>query len=124
MYIPVKGFLLSILLICCSNSWGFGKNKVQYENLKWKVISTPHFEIYHHQEKGDLAQISQKFIENAYKKLQNQFIFDRKERLPLILYGTPDLFSQTNIITEILPEDVGDLRSSLKQESHSIQRLI
>ncbi|HON09280.1 MAG TPA: BamA/TamA family outer membrane protein [Chitinispirillaceae bacterium] len=114
MNIPVKGFLLSIILICCSNSWGFGKNKVQYENLKWKVISTPHFEIYHHQEKGDLAQISQKFIENAYKKLQKQFGFDRKERLPLVIYGTPDLFSQTNIITVLLSEDVGGFTELFK----------
>ena len=33
----------------------FGRNKVQYRDFKWEIISTPHFEIYYYQGEEEAA---------------------------------------------------------------------
>ncbi len=114
LFLPVKTFFIIFILLCGSQAWGFGKNKVQYEQLQWNYITTPHFYIYNHQKDEVLPRISTVWIENACSSLQNQFNFIRKDRLPLIIYGTPNFFSQTNIITEIIPEEVGGFTELFK----------
>ena len=103
-----------IILLSVSQISGFGKNKVQYTNLIWKQSSSAHFDIYFHQNMGNLPQIAYTWVENAYNSLMEQFQFARKDRIPLIIYGNPNLFAQTNIITEIIPEEVGGFTEFFK----------
>lgn len=108
---------LKIIIIISSLSkslFAFGLNKVQYQPLQWSYIQSAHFRTYLHQDQGNLPFLSNKMIEDAYTRLSNSFNFTHKDPIPLVIYGNPNLFSQTNIITEILPEEVGGFTEVLK----------
>ena len=99
--------ILLYMLFWSNSCFGFGKNKVQYQTLHWDAFKTPHFELYFHQNQGDLPAISFLWLEEIYDDLSSRFQFAHQEPIPVILYGSPNLFEQTNIITEIIPEGVG-----------------
>ncbi|MBN1307770.1 MAG: PD40 domain-containing protein [Chitinispirillaceae bacterium] len=103
-----------ILLIGYGLCAGFGKNKVQYIPLTWSALKSPHFNLHFHQGEKTLTEIAPFWIERAYLSLQKQFQFNQKERIAIVIYGTPNLFTQTNIITEIIPEEVGGFTELLK----------
>ena len=52
-------FFLAMALLAATVSpragWAFGRNKVQYENFHWKVLSTPHYEIFFYEGEENLA---------------------------------------------------------------------
>lgn len=109
--------ILPIIICLLSLSFqasGFGKNKVQYSQLKWEYLTSPHFNIYFHQEQDDLPKIACNWIEQDYASLSKTFNFAHRLRIPLIIYGSPNLFEQTNIVTEILPEEVGGFTELFK----------
>lgn len=95
-------------------SFGFGKNKVQYMDFKWKRVKSPHFHIHFHQNQDILAEIAPFWIENAYLSLEGLFDHTQKNHIPLVIYGNTNLFTQTNIITELLPEEVGGFTELFK----------
>ncbi len=110
---------LYIILVTIStgllfSSYGFGKNKVQYENLKWQYNKLPHFHSYFHQNQGALPPITAQWIENAYTELYKDFGFKHKKPIPLIVFASPTLFEQTNVTPGIIPEGVGGFTESLK----------
>ena len=102
--------LLSIIIL----SFGFGKNKVQYTNFEWQCISTPHFKIHTHQNQEILSAVAPYWFENAYRSLHLHFNHNQKEKIPVIIYGNTNLFVQTNVITELLPEEVGGFTELFK----------
>ena len=85
----------------------FGRNKVQYEEFDWKVIQTPHFNIYFYGEFEDVAEIGAKYAEDAYEKLKVKFNHYLTRKTPLIFYNTHNQFQQTNVVPVMLPEGVG-----------------
>ncbi|MBD3393481.1 MAG: BamA/TamA family outer membrane protein [Chitinivibrionales bacterium] len=105
--------LLAVLLIC-GTSWGFGKNKVQYERLTWHYHQLPHFESFFHQGQGDLPAITARWAEEAYYELSREFGFTHKRRIPLLVFSSPTLFEQTNVILEVIPEGVGGFTELFK----------
>jgi Tol biopolymer transport system component len=105
---------IHLLFSLITNIFAFGQNKVQYQHLQWNYIKSAHFKTYLHQDQGDLPFLANRMIEDAYSRLSNTFNFTHKEPIPLIIYGNPNLFAQTNIITEILPEEVGGFTEVLK----------
>ena len=107
-------FLFLIFIVLIINSFGFGKNKVQYANFKWKKIQSPHFNVYYHQNEETLAAIAPIWIETAYQSLYSKFHHKIKNNIPLIIYGNTNYFTQTNIITELLPEEVGGFTELFK----------
>ncbi len=106
--------LFFVLSIPWASIFGFGKNKVQYKDLTWSYHKIPHFYSYFHQDQGDLPKITAQWIENAYTELAKDFGFKHKKRIPLIIYGSPTLFEQTNVTPGIIPEGVGGFTESLK----------
>lgn len=111
-------FFPLLLIVCFTGTffitYGFGKNKVQYENLKWHYHKIPHFHLYFHQNQGILPKITAQWMENAYYSLSKDFGYKHKKSIPLIIYGSPTLFEQTNVTPGIIPEGVGGFTESLK----------
>lgn len=84
----------------------FGKNKVTYENLTWRVYKSPHFEIYYYPEfEQHLARMSS-YAESAYQKVSSELKHEINRPIPLILYKTHTEFEQTNLFPSFLPEGV------------------
>ena len=101
-------------LWCAGAVFGFGKNKVEYEHFSWRYYLTPHFQVFFPQDQGVLPAIAAQWIENDYEALRHDFSFGPKGRLPVILYGSPNSFAQTNIVSDILPEGVGGFTTQMK----------
>ncbi|MGD9202211.1 MAG: BamA/TamA family outer membrane protein, partial [Chitinispirillia bacterium] len=113
-HIAIIQFLTLLYSGLFFSSFGFGKNKVQYENLEWQYNILPHFYSYFHQNQGNLPLITGQWIENAYTELSKNFGFTHKKRIPLLVFGSPTLFEQTNVSPAIIPEGVGGFTESLK----------
>jgi len=109
--------LVIILFILASSSnaqFYFGQNKVQYTNFDWHVMETEHFRIYFYMEEEDLAGIAARIAEDGYKDLAAKFKHEVYRKTPLIIYSSPNYFSQTNVTPSLLPESVGGFTEFFK----------
>ncbi|NNM35185.1 MAG: hypothetical protein HKO53_19070 [Gemmatimonadetes bacterium] len=75
----------------------FGRNKIQYDNFDWQVLSTPHFEIFFYEEEQDLAARAAVIAEDAYLRLSELLDWELSSQIPFVLYASPNDFQQTNI---------------------------
>lgn len=84
----------------------FGKNKVQYQNFKWKFIQSKHFDVYYYDSKY-LAEACAVYAEQALKKIQSTLDFRINKRISIIAYDTHNEFQQTNVIDQFMSEGIG-----------------
>ncbi|MBN2036294.1 MAG: PD40 domain-containing protein [Chitinispirillaceae bacterium] len=105
---------VSCMLLGFSPLLGFGKNKVQYADLNWHYLPASHFTLYYHQNQGTLPEFSFRLMEDIYRALSRRLQFTHKDPVPVIVYGDPTLFAQTNVIMELLPEGVGGFTELFK----------
>ena len=110
--------LITALLLLLSGSvhgqYYFGKNKVQYTDFDWRVLTTRHFEIYFHSEEQEVAEIAASCAEESYLFLENKFNHRIEKKIPLIVYSSPNYFAQTNVIPSLLPEGVAGFTEYMK----------
>ncbi|UCB53361.1 MAG: hypothetical protein JSV10_04600, partial [Candidatus Zixiibacteriota bacterium] len=92
----------------------FGKNKIQYTDFDWQVLTTRHFEIYFYTGEKEIAEIAANCAEESYQFLENKFNHRVEKKIPLIIYSSPNYFAQTNIIPTLLPESVAGFTEFLK----------
>ncbi len=85
----------------------FGKNKVQTRDLRWSVLTTPHFEIHHYEGTEELAVRASLIAERAYREYADRLDHELVGRVPFILYASHDDFAQTNIADELIGEGIG-----------------
>ncbi len=109
---------LAALSVSISNvaqaQYYFGKNKVQYTDFDWMILSTKRFDIYFDESERALADVAAEAAESAYDVLADRFSHDVEHRIPLIIYSSPSFFSQTNVVPDLLPENVGGFTEFLK----------
>lgn len=84
----------------------FGRNKIQYKNLEWQVLTTPHFEIHFYQGSERFAARAGLVLEDGYQMLSQKLNDTLPWRVPVILYGSHNDFLQTNIQLSLIPEGV------------------
>ncbi|MCX7994212.1 MAG: hypothetical protein N3A65_00345 [candidate division WOR-3 bacterium] len=92
----------------------FGQNKIQYRDFNFKILSTEHFEIYFYEGGETLAHFAQDVLEDGYEQLSKDFGIEIDFRIPVILYNSPNHFSQTNVTLELIEESVGGFTEILK----------
>jgi len=92
----------------------FGKNKVQYTQFDWRVMETEHFRIYFYKSERELARIAARSAEDSYRVLADRFNHHVRRPIPLIIYSSSNYFSQTNVISALLPENVGGFTEFFK----------
>ncbi len=85
----------------------FGKNKIQYVSLQWKVMRSPHFHLHFYPAEEALARVALAMAESSYTVLSRKYRHEVSEPIPLIIYSAHAYFEQTNIIPQFLPEGVG-----------------
>ena len=110
--------LLMILTLIPASGWCqyyFGQNKVQYTHFDWQILKTKHFDIYFYAEEEEIAQIGAKMAEDAFARLTEKFNHVIEKRIPLVIYSHPNYFSQTNIVSDILPENVAGFTEFFKE---------
>jgi hypothetical protein len=92
----------------------FGRNKVQYDNFDFRVLTTPHFEIYYYDKNRAAAEDLARMSERWYERLARLFQHEFEERKPLIFYADHPDFQQTNTIGGAIGEGTGGVTESIK----------
>jgi len=101
--------LLSALLLAFTlplNAQYFGRNKVQWEDFKFKTLQTPHFDIYYYDQEADVVNDIGRMAERWYDRLSRSFnhTFARK---PIVLYANSADFHQTTTTPGLIGEGTG-----------------
>jgi hypothetical protein len=93
----------------------FGKNKIQYRNFDWRVLSGEHVDVYYYPEAETLARLTLVHAEETVDHLAPRFQYHPFERIPLIVYSSDRHFEQTNVYPGFIPEGVLGFTEYLKR---------
>ncbi len=85
----------------------FGKNQIRYDNFKWQIYTTDHFEIYYYPEIEQHLERIAGYAESAYQHVSSELKHDLAFKVPLILFKTSSEFQQQNVIPGAAQEGVG-----------------
>jgi hypothetical protein len=106
---------LSFFLISVSSAQYFGQNKVKYEDFKFKIFKTDHFDIYFYPEEEQLIPDAARMAERWYARHARMLDHRLSGRQALIIYSCPPQFEQTNVIEGQIGEGTGGMTEALKR---------
>ena len=113
-----KYFLLCILLIisnlAISQSQYFGQNKPRYKTFGFKVLQSPHFELYHYFKDNSIPNDIIINSEHWYKIHQEVFKLAFIKPNPLIVYQNHPDFQETTAIGGQIGEGTGGVTEGLR----------
>jgi Tol biopolymer transport system component len=91
----------------------FGRNKVQYEKFDFRIMRTPHFDLYFYPAESLVTHDAGRLAERWYARHSDSFrhTFDRKS---IVFYADQPDFQQTNVIGEELTEGTGGVTEGLR----------
>lgn len=112
-YKPIFIFLILAFSLHAQSGY-FGKNKVQYHEFKWHFLQSEHFDVYFYPGAYKIAVFVADEAESSYVSLRNDFKYEIKARVKIILYKSHNDFQQTNVIETYLPEGVGGVTELYK----------
>ena len=84
----------------------YGKNRIRYNDFRWHIYKTDHFEIYYYPEIESHLERVTSYAESAYQQVSSDLKHDLAFKVPLVLYKTESEFQQQNIEPGELPEGV------------------
>ena len=100
--------LFALLLVpAAAHAQYFGKNKVRYGDFAFRVMETPHFDIYYYPAVQAAARQAGVLAERWYEVLSERLGHQLSRRQPLVLYASHTDFAQTNVIPGMLGEGTG-----------------
>ncbi|MBI4263368.1 MAG: PD40 domain-containing protein [Acidobacteria bacterium] len=85
----------------------FGKNQIRYDNFRWFIYETDHFEIYYYPEIEQHLERVASYAESAYQHVSGELKYDLAPKVQLILFKTSSEFQQQNVIPGAAQEGVG-----------------
>ena len=110
----IIGLLVGVFFLPAANAQYFGRNKARYEKFDFKVLETPHFEMYHYLEdeevRNQLAEWSEKWHDMHQCILHDTL----PGKNPLIYYNDHADFQQTNAISGAVGIGTGGVTEALK----------
>lgn len=93
----------------------FGQNKVQYENFKFEILKTDHFDVYFYPEEKQAAQDAARMAERWYARHRLILQHELNGRQAIVLYASHPHFQQTNTITGNIGEGTGGVTEALRR---------
>ena len=107
--------LLALLAVAApAGAQYFGQNKVQYRLYQWQSIRSDHFEIYFYPELDSLARRVLDLAEKTDAMMSRRLGHSLTHRVPIILYGSHNDFSQTNVTPELIDAGTGGFTELLR----------
>src|SRR5262245_58206092 len=95
------GLLLALAALALVSSTAhaqyFGQNKVQYSQHVWKSLESDHFTVYYYDPLDSLAMRVLDLAEKTNTVLTQRIGHPLGRKVPIILYGSHNDFSQTNV---------------------------
>jgi dipeptidyl aminopeptidase/acylaminoacyl peptidase len=105
----IVGLTLIIGCVASSRTVGaqyFGRNKVQYEKMDFRVAPTAHFQVHFYPAESlataDAARMAERWYERHRTLFRREFTGN-----PLIFYADPPDFQQSNVIEGLIGEGTG-----------------
>jgi len=92
----------------------FGKNKPRYTDFDFKVLQTPHFDLYHYLTDPASTEKLAQWTEAWYDLHENILRDTFDKRNPLILYSNHADFQQTNAISGNIGPSTGGVTEAFK----------
>jgi len=93
----------------------FGRNKVEYDQFKFGVLQTEHFDVYSYPDERGAAAVAGRMAERWYARYTKLFNYQLRGRQVIILYASHPEFEQTNAIPGDLGEGTGGVTEVLKR---------
>src|SRR4026209_629663 len=84
----------------------YGKNRIRFNDFKWNIYKTDHFEIYYYPEIESQLERVTSYAESAYQQVSSDLKHDLAFKIPLVVFKTQSEFQQQNIEASELPEGV------------------
>lgn len=106
---------LVILAPLAAEAQYFGRNKVQYTDFDFQILSTDHFDVYHYPREARAARLAAQMAERWYARFARVLNHQFERRQPLVLYGSQAEFAQTTVISGMLSDSVGGVTESAKR---------
>src|SRR5687768_3143092 len=85
----------------------FGRNKVHYDRLDFRLLQTDHFDIYYYAEEESATRHAARMAERWYARFSRLLDHTFTQRQPLILYASHPHFAQTNLTAGSPGESTG-----------------
>jgi Tol biopolymer transport system component len=99
---------LSALLFCnAAEAQYFGRNKVHYDRLEFRLLATEHFDIHYYAEEEEATRHAARMAERWYARFSRLLGHSFDRRQPLVLYASHPHFAQTNLIPGAPGEGTG-----------------
>ncbi|MCU0429503.1 MAG: hypothetical protein MUF42_05975 [Cytophagaceae bacterium] len=96
-YIFLLSNLLNGLLQAQSSQELFGKNRIQYTTIRWKVLQSDRFEVYYYGDNYDLARIAATYGESDLNRISNALSYSSFDKIKIVLYNSVTDQLQSNI---------------------------
>lgn len=97
----ILSFSLTFFPLCSAQEFYFfpyyGKNRVIYEDFKWKTYTTEHFQLYFYADEPHILKNIAEVAESAYLKLSETLKHQLADPVPIIYYTTYTDFEQSNL---------------------------
>jgi WD40-like Beta Propeller Repeat len=84
----------------------YQKNRIRYDNFRWHIYTTDHFEIFYYPDIESHLQRITSYAESAYQTISSDLKHDLGHKVPMILFKTASEFQQQNIEPGEIPEGV------------------
>jgi hypothetical protein len=91
----------------------FGRNKVRYEAFDFRILETPHFEIYFYPAESLVTADAARMAERWYSRL-SRVLNHQASKKPVIFYADHPDFQQTNVIGGFISQGTGGVTESLR----------
>jgi Tol biopolymer transport system component len=92
----------------------FGRNKVRYDHLDFRVLQTDHFDIYYYPEEEEATRHAARMAERWYARFSQVLHHGFSRRQTLVLYASHPHFGQTNVTAASPSEGTGGLTERTK----------
>lgn len=93
----------------------FGKNKIQYTDFDWQILSGEHIDVYYYPNEREIAGMALAYAEESYDYLEERLQHHPFRRIPLVVYSSDQHFEQTNLTPGFIPEGVLGFTEFLKR---------
>ncbi|HXH23633.1 MAG TPA: hypothetical protein VNI78_00200, partial [Vicinamibacterales bacterium] len=93
----------------------FGRNKVQYRQFDFQVLTTEHFQVHFYPEEAGAARELARMAERWYARLSRVLEHDLSSLQPIIVYASGPDFRQTNVISGEITEGTGGVTEGYKR---------
>lgn len=113
--VPVFVLCALSLAVVPGGAQQFGGNRVRHQTFDFRVLSTEHFQIYYYTETTEAVRLAARMAERWHTRLTQVLAHDLQGIQPVVLYGAPAHFQQTNIVDGHIGEGVGGFIESVRR---------